>query len=53
MERLDRATRLPSAEEEETRGVRRAYGRRHETGTPSKASAGKIEQRALGPRFEW
>ena len=51
MERLDRATRLPLFDDDELRSGGRAYGRRYETSAASKASAGKLGQRA--PRFEW
>jgi len=55
MERLERATRLPTDESEESRSSGRTYGRRHRgSGASFGGSSGeRLEERLRGPRFEW
>ncbi len=54
MERLERATRLPSFDDGETDSRRstRAFGR-HGGGTGQAGVSGGAEKRVRGPRFEW
>lgn len=55
MERLERATRMPSFEDENEEGRRRAraYGRDGGTKRTPARTAGGAERRVRGPRFDW
>jgi hypothetical protein len=54
MERLERASRLPSFDEEADEGSRkRAYGRTESGAGRAEAKGGSAEKRVPGPRFRW
>ncbi len=55
LERLERAARRPLIEDDEPEGPRRTrpYGRHGGGRERTQTSAGGVEQRVRGPRFEW